>query len=184
MHLLTRASFSAVLAAMATLAHAQVTVTVFPVPTSGSRPYTIVAGPDGNLWFTESMGNKIARIGTNGTIKEFPVPTPGSGPYGIAAGADGNIWFTERFGDQIGRFNVINQHFTEFPIPTPLAQAWEIAPGPDGNLWFTEEDVHQVARITPVGTIDEYASGCCFPTGIAGGADGNTWFTIDGSVDP
>ena len=189
--LLTRASCSAALAAFATLApaRAQVTITQFPVPTSASRPYTIVAGPDGNLWFTESVGNKIARIGTNGVIKEYPVPTPGSGPYGIAVGADGNIWFTERFGDMIGRFNPITQHFTEFPIPTSLAQAWEIVPGPDGNLWFTEEDVNQVAVITPRGAITEYASGCCFPTGIAPGVDGNTWFTIEigdmiGRVDP
>src|SRR5437762_3545020 len=29
-------------------------VTEFPLPHADSRPYTIVAGPDGNLWFTES----------------------------------------------------------------------------------------------------------------------------------
>jgi streptogramin lyase len=29
-------------------------VTFFPLHQSGSRPYTIVTGPDGNLWFTES----------------------------------------------------------------------------------------------------------------------------------
>ena len=29
-------------------------VTEFPLPHAESRPYTIVPGPDGNLWFTES----------------------------------------------------------------------------------------------------------------------------------
>ena len=32
-------------------------VTEFPLPHAESRPYTIVAGPDGNLWFTESSFN-------------------------------------------------------------------------------------------------------------------------------
>jgi virginiamycin B lyase len=167
--------------AAGTPAQAQVTVDEFPVPTGGSRPYTIVAGPDGALWFTESIGNKIGRITTAGKFTEFDVPTGKSGPYGIAVGADGNIWFTERFADQIGRFEFFGQHITEFPIPTAFAQAWEIAPGADGNLWFTEEDVHQIGMITtdgavlmevPVGTFG-------FPTGIAPGSDGNMWFTIE-----
>lgn len=158
-----------------------VTIDEFPVPTGGSRPYTIVAGPDGALWFTESIGNKIGRINTKGIFQEFDVPTGKSGAYGIAVGADGNIWFTERFADQIGRFEFFGQHITEFPIPTAFAQAWEIAPGPDGNLWFTEEDVHQIGMITtdgsvlmevPIGTFG-------FPTGIAPGLDGNMWFTIE-----
>ena len=38
------------------------TVTEFPVP-SGS-PVGITAGPDGNLWFTEQIANKIGRITT------------------------------------------------------------------------------------------------------------------------
>ena len=177
-------SFGAAAVAMLAAApplRAGVTIDQFPVPTGGSRPYTIVAGPDGALWFTESLGNKIGRITTAGKFTEYDVPTGKSGPYGIGVGADGNIWFTERFADQIGRFEFFGQHISEFPIPTPFAQAWEIAPGPDGNLWFTEEDVHQIGMITtdgsvlleaPIGTFG-------FPTGIAPGLDGNMWFTIE-----
>ena len=40
----------------------QTTITEFPLPHSDSRPYTIVAGPDGNLWFTESSRGAIGRI--------------------------------------------------------------------------------------------------------------------------
>jgi len=162
-------------------ASAQVTIDEFPVPTGGSRPYTIVAGPDGALWFTESIGNKIGRINTKGMFQEFDVPTGESGPYGIAVGADGNIWFTERFGDQIGRFEFLGQHITEFPIPTPFAQAWEIAPGADGLLYFTEEDVHQIGMINTDGVVlQEVPIGTFgFPTGIAPGSDANMWFTIE-----
>ena len=31
-------------------------------PTGASYPFGIVAGPDGNLWFTEIYGNNIAVI--------------------------------------------------------------------------------------------------------------------------
>ena len=57
----------------------------------------IVAGPDGNLWFTETSRSthKIGRITTAGVVTEFSIPTGAtSGPGGIAAGPDGNLWFT------------------------------------------------------------------------------------------
>ncbi len=159
---------------------ARAQITEFPVPTAQSRPYTIVPGPDGNLWFTESNGNKIGRITPAGVITEFPVPTAQSGPYGIAVGRDGNIWFTERFGNKIGRFSPASGQFREFRIPTSFSQPWEIALGPDGNLWFTEEDVNQIGRITSQGVIREFVPpSCCFPTGIGAGSDGRMWFTLE-----
>lgn len=152
----------------------------FPVPTPGSRPYTIVAGPDGNMWFTESNGNKIGRITPEGAILEFPVPTAGSGPYGIAVGPDRNIWFTERFADKIGRLVPSTGVITEFPIPTAFAQPWEIVAGADGRMWFTEEDVGKIGAISMTGQIQELSSiGCCFPTGIANGPGGNIWYTLE-----
>ena len=40
-----------------------------------ARPYTIVAGPDGNLWFTESDVHRIGRITPAGVITSFKLPT-------------------------------------------------------------------------------------------------------------
>jgi hypothetical protein len=65
-------------------ADAAVTITEYAIPTGGSQPIGITAGPDGNLWFTELSGNKIGKITTSGTITEFPAG--GSQPYGITAG--------------------------------------------------------------------------------------------------
>ena len=40
-----------------------------------------MAGPDGNLWFTEDAANKIGEINpTTHAITEFPLPTAGSQP--------------------------------------------------------------------------------------------------------
>ena len=154
----------------------------FPVPTAGSRPYTIVAGADGNLWFTESIGNKIGRVTPFGAITEFAVPTAGSGPYGICVGPDGDIWFTERFGNQIGRLDLATLLIAEYPIPSFDAQPWEICAGADGRLWFTEENAYQLGSISLLGQIVEYQAaeiGCCFPTGIASGPAGNRWYTLE-----
>jgi virginiamycin B lyase len=150
----------------------------FPVPTGGARPYTIVAGPDGNLWFTESNGNKIGRIKPDGSIKEFDLPNAGSEPYGITVGADGNLWFTERAGNAIGRMTTNGDFLPEFPVPTPGAQPWGITATADGSIWFTEENVDMIGQVSPLGFITEYPlTPGTFPTWIAAGPDGNVWFT-------
>jgi len=167
-------------------------VVEFPVPTANSRPYTIVAGPDGNLWFTESVGNNVGRITPEGTITEFPVPTPASGPYGIAVGADGNVWFTERLGNQIGKLDLSTFQITEYAIPTVDSQPWEIGAGADGALWFTEDDASQIGRIDLLGHVAEFGmgtTGCCFPIGIAGGPGDVMWYTLEignqiGRIEP
>ena len=72
------------------------------IPTHQSQPVGIAPGPDRNLWFTESYGNKIGRITTEGAITEFLIPTAESNPLLIAAGPDGNLWFAEGKGNNIG----------------------------------------------------------------------------------
>ena len=37
-------------------------VTEFTVPTDGSGPHSITAGPDGALWFTEYYGSRVGRL--------------------------------------------------------------------------------------------------------------------------
>jgi len=58
---------------------------------------------------------------------------------------------------------------TEFSTNlTPDASPFGIAAGPDGNLWFTEQKIAKVGRITPNGTIKEFAlPGGTSPNSIA-----------------
>jgi len=157
-----------------------VTFNEFPVPTSGSIPDGIVAGPDGNLWFTELGGNNIGQINpTIHAIAEFPIPTAGSAPDHIVAGPDGNLWFTEFTGNKIGQINPATHAITEFPIPTAHSDPFGITTGPDGNLWFTEDAGNNIGRINPTThAITEFpiptANGS--PRGITVGPDGNLWF--------
>lgn len=152
--------------------------TEFPIPTSNSNPNGITAGPDGNLWFTETGGNKIGKMTPGGAFTEYPVPKSNSGLQSITAGPDGNLWFIEGNANQIGRITT-GGAITEFPLLTPNSAPNSIIAGPDGNLWFTEYFGNQIGRITPGGTITEFPlpTGGSYPNLITTGSDGNLWFT-------
>src|SRR5439155_24402895 len=96
----------------------QQSIREFTVPTANSWPVSITAGSDGNLWFTESLGNNIGQITPLGVITEYPVPTANSSPGFITAGPEGNLWFTEILGNNIRRVTPTGS-ITEFAIPTP-----------------------------------------------------------------
>jgi streptogramin lyase len=151
-------------------------------PYPGASPYDIVAGPDGNLWFTDFGANKIGRITPTGSVSEYSIPTPSSGPQGITLGPDGNLWFTEYTASKIGCITPTGT-VSEYPVAAgsfPLG----ITAGPDGNLWFTESVGNQIGRITTTGFVTEYSSGLtpnCGPTDITAGPDGNLWFTEQGA---
>jgi streptogramin lyase len=164
-----------VLAAIGTgspVAAAAPTLTEFPLP-GGSGPRNIVAGPDGNLWFTHNFG--VTRITPSGTTTVF---SAAGQTGGIAAGPDGNLWFTDQNGNQVGRITPAGT-VTKFTLPTPGSEPAQIATGPDGNLWFSERVATKIGRITPTGAITEFPvpTANSTPWGIAGGPDGNVWFT-------
>jgi len=159
------------------LAQSPLTFAEYSIPSAGSLPSFIAAGPDGNLWFTEFGPSKIGMINTSGAITEFPITTPGCGPVGIAAGPDGNVWFTEAHANQIGRITP-GGVITEFPIPTSNSYPYGIVAGGDGNLWFIESDGNKVGKISTGGAITEYSipTTNSAPNFITAGPDGNLWF--------
>ncbi len=85
----------------------------------GSTPTGIVAGPDGNLWFTEYGLNRIGMLTPAGDARlEAAIPSPSTLPEGIAVGPDGTIWFTETEGNRVGRV-FIGSSPPATPTPTP-----------------------------------------------------------------
>jgi streptogramin lyase len=93
----------------------------FDLPREGGHPIRLAAGPDGNVWFTEAFGQRVARIAPSGQIQGFPL-SPSSRPYDIAAGFDGALWFTEEKGD----FPVLARITTAGAIPNSRSEAWRI----------------------------------------------------------
>jgi streptogramin lyase len=155
-------------------------VTEFPIPdTTTARPEGITRGPDGNLWFTETLADRIGRITPAGVVTQFSLPFL-SQPSEITAGPDGNLWFTETGSGRIGRITTAGV-ITEFSAGiTPNSRPVGITRGPDGNLWFTEVQANKVGRITAAGVVTEFSAGITPGTAlnlITAGPDGNLWFT-------
>lgn len=163
------------------------TITSYSIPTAKSAPGGLAAGPDGNLWFTETNGNRIGRITPTGTITEFAIPTANAGLGRIAAGPDGNLWFIEVIANQIGRITTAGA-VSEFRLPQTENATIGLTPGitagPDGNLWFVTIDGVNIGRITPGGVVTEFPipSRQSEAGPIAPGPDGNLWFVAAGGV--
>ena len=154
--------------------------TEYPLP-SGISTTEITAGPDGNLWFTDTGANKVGMINpTTHAISEFSVPTANSGLYDITAGPDGNLWFTEWKAGKVGMINPTTHAISEFPLPGGGNGDFRmITAGPDGNLWFGDA-ANEIGMINPTThaiSVFTLPSGDeAEPWGITAGSDGNVWF--------
>lgn len=157
-----------------------------------SAPGEIVAGSDGNLWFTDdaySQPPELGRVTPEGAITEFPTGLkPPLGLGGLAIGADGNAWFTQVFdlphgngepGGLIGRLSPSGA-VAQFGA-APAALGAPVA-GPDGNVWFVGDDGHvTIDRVTPNGEITQFRAGIeSEPLALLAGPDGRVWFAGGG----
>jgi streptogramin lyase len=161
-------------------AHAKAKFKEYTVPSAQSEPYKMVLGPDGNYWFTEFAGNKVANVTPAGKFAEFDVPSAQSEPSGITVGPDHNLWFTEAHTDKIGKLTISGK-FTEYTVPTAGADPSVIRSGGGNLLWFTERGGDKIGEITTSGKITEFIvpTPDSEPSGICIGPDNAIWFTED-----
>ena len=94
----------------------------------------IAVGPDGALWFTEEIAEKIGRVTTAGAVSEFPNPQYLTSPWAIAAGPDGAMWFTDQL-NAIGRITPAGQ-IGRFALSHGSGPKGIVA-GPDGAMWLS-----------------------------------------------
>lgn len=164
----------------------------YPIPTAKSVPAGITQGPDGNLWFTESAGNKIGKLTrgfpTNGDITEYPLHMSKSVPYGITTGPDGNLWFTQKAG-AIGKITTSGA-ISEYPVPTASSAPMGIASCFVVGLIFTEHAGNKIAEIAtngstleqPIPTANSAPVGVAADSAGCGGVYGFLgWFTESSS---
>ena len=129
----------------------QVSFKEWPVPTPGSRPHDPLATPDGAIWYSGNMSNKIGRLDpATGIIKEYPLKTPFSGPHGLTYDKNGDIWFTANFASYVGKLNPATGDITEYKMPDPAARDPHTPLfDKDGVLWFTLQNANMVGRLDP-----------------------------------
>jgi virginiamycin B lyase len=171
----------------------------FELPSRCFPDESIVAGSDGNLWFSAMGGGRgacgpsVGRITPAGVISLFSLPAPPTvrstnlyDAVELVSGQDGAIWFTRVAGDVIGRIDTKGQ-VTLFPIPTHDAGAFSLAAGRDGAVWFVEAKARKLGRISRDGNLSEFALKDFEPGDyndlrhIASAADGALWIATSDS---
>jgi streptogramin lyase len=167
------------------------------------RPQGITTGPDGNLWFTENVANRIGRETPGGSLSEFALPANVISPGAITPGSDGNIWFTavQEAADESVESPVLGKITTAGMVSIDSLPAADYEPltglaaGPDGALWFTGL-TGTVGRMTTAGVESEFpvpevpppsnspaGTGNVQPDPLAitAGSDGKLWIISDNS---
>ena len=129
----------------------KVNIREWTVPTANSRPHDPALAPDGALWFTEQLANKLGRLDpATGQIKEFPLKTADSGPHGLVSDHEGDIWFTANFKGYIGKLNPKTGDITEYRMPDSRASDPHTPVfDENGILWFTVQNSNFVGRLDP-----------------------------------
>ena len=148
-------------------------LTEFPLPADSGYPAKLAAGPDGNVWFTEPIGDRVGRITPLGQIERFPLPKY-SRRGDIVTGPDGALWLMEE-GEgiaEIGRMTTSGQ-LTQFPLGKAFSAT--LVSGPDGRLWFVSEG--GIGRISPSGRLSRVTlPQTTSPADLAVGPEGSVWY--------
>src|SRR4029077_12175722 len=109
--------------AAATVGELKVTIKEWDVPTKGAHPHDPAMAPDGSLWFTEQLQNKLGRLDpASGAFKEYVLKIEDSGPHGLVADSSGNIWFTGNAKGYIGKLDPKSGDVTAYQMPDAKAE--------------------------------------------------------------
>src|ERR1700676_273487 len=107
----------------AAVADLKVTIKEWDVPTKGAHPHDPALAPDGSLWFTEQLQNKLGRLDpASGAFKEYVLKIEDSGPHGLVADSNGNIWFTGNGKGYIGKLDPKTGEVTAYNMPDAKAK--------------------------------------------------------------
>jgi YD repeat-containing protein len=143
----------------------------------GGAPSQIVAGANGNLWFTYFNKELITEMTPEGNITgDFSTPAGFGIPSHIAPGPEGEqaVWVTSEA--KVGKLTMTGE-MTPYSLPAGSRPAG-ITPTDNNTLWFADRGTNKLSKITTAGVISEYSvpEGSS-PQSIAAGAEGNLWFT-------
>src|ERR1035441_590635 len=128
----------------------------YNIPTLNAWPTGLVVDSAGNLWFTETKGDKDGFLDAGtGKMIEYPLPLQNTMSTGIAIGPDGSIWVAERDVDTIGRLNPKTHSFTQYQTPTKNSRPCGLLVDRQGKIWFSERNGGKLATISSDGQITE-----------------------------
>ncbi|MFI5250511.1 MAG: PASTA domain-containing protein [Gemmatimonadales bacterium] len=126
----------------------------------------IVAGPDGNTWFSNAGGRGAGRLTPSGAVRQFPTAIV---IRALTAGPDKNVWGYA--GGEITRIapdGSTTGFTTETSKTSPAGDPenegpYAIAAGHDGNLWYANTAGNRIARVHVAALPGASPSRCVVP---------------------
>lgn len=125
-------------------------VTTYALPQPLKGPNSIVAAPDGSVWFGEVTLRGVAHLFLNGTLVEYAWPSSFVTPttycpdlnelWGIVLW-HGMVWASDSANDQLVGLIPSNDTFRTIPLANGTLPRY-LAIDDAGNLWFTESSTH------------------------------------------
>lgn len=137
-------------------------------------PGQIVAGRDGNLWYTGSGGGaSLWRMSPGGSTSAVAVGDL-TAVSALTVDRAGNLWYAGSNPDtgRVGRRDAAGR-VTEFAIPGRYLSFTGMVEGPDGAMWLSHGNT--ILRLAHDGTLTSFSAPS--PMRITSGPDGNIWFT-------
>jgi virginiamycin B lyase len=169
--------------------------TVVDVPTPGSFPFRIITDAQGQVWFTELLGNKLAVYDPAlNELQEYNVPSSFAGPADLAFDRQGNLWFTEAYNESVSEFQPATKTFTEHHLSSTdpsryISSPVGIAIASNGHVWFADHGGSWIVEFNPVSqAVERYATGfpqglgyaIAIPNGVLIDGQGRIWFCEHG----
>lgn len=117
----------------------------------GPIPYEIRLGPDGRVWGSELIGNRIfAFTPSTGRFEVFALPLPHSGPRRFDVDARGRVWIPAYAANRVLRLDPDTRKFREIPLPSRDAVPYIIrADRRSGALWIGTAAADALLRYDP-----------------------------------
>jgi virginiamycin B lyase len=117
----------------------------------GPVPYEQRLAPDGTVWMSELIGNRILALDPRtGTFTTWNLPRANSGPRRFDIDRAGVLWIPAYSGNALVRFEPKSGQFTEFPLPVSDAVPYVARVHPrTGDIWIGTAAADAVFRFEP-----------------------------------
>ncbi|HEU5439180.1 MAG TPA: TIR domain-containing protein, partial [Ktedonobacterales bacterium] len=132
-------------------------ITEFALP-AHSAPASIVAGPDGSMWFFDDGTHTVGKITPEGVATELTLPyqsgLSGAAQEEMIVGPDHNLWFTDPQTAFVGRVTPAGE-LTLFSVGIG-GFPYDLVAGPDGGVWFLDNRLDAIGHISTDGTLTHH----------------------------
>jgi streptogramin lyase len=143
-------------------------------PTANAHvgPHSLQIAPDGSVWTTLALGNRLARFDTKSEQWSVHALEEGFYPHTLRFDRKGRIWFTLAVSNHVGRFDPATSEFTMVRLPAATwgqAVALRLLPA---ALWLAQR-----MDLSTLASEGGDAGALPVPYGIDIAPDGGIWFS-------